>query len=211
LSKTELNIELDFNKIAAQSKSDVTISSKVNVNYDDCKNASETARPVIDADAADTFIALLSAILTKENVNAVLDMLNVDISELIGNIDGLNEETKNILIDTVNNAIENPQYLIGIIINILNGNYDVEGVPFLYYFLGEAAYDYTGDYGDNWNKKVNDTIKKLDAIIVNLIPSLLPMFANADKPADDIMNVIANSGADDLTDIVDTLLNNFVL
>ena len=211
LGSTELSIDLDFNKIAAQSKSDVTTDSKVNVNYDECLNADKTERPVIGADTADTFIALLSAILTKENVEAVLDMLDVDIAELIGGIEGLDEETKNVLIDAINNALENPQYLIGIIINILNGNYDVNGVPFLYYFLGEAEYDYTGDYGDNWNKKVNDTIKKLDAIIVNLVPSLLPMFANAEKGEDDIMNIIAKSGAEDLADVVEAVLNNLVL
>lgn len=199
LDSTGLEIDLDFNKLAAQSmKSGSTpTASKVDVNYDESTGAGTLG--VVEGDNADTLIALLQTVVTTENVEAILDMVKLDLSTL-------DPELQTV----INNALNNTDALVGIVINIINGYYDVEGVDFFFKWLGDTSYDYNGQYND-WDDKANLTIKKLDTIIINLAPSLLGMFIGAD--AEGILAILRDAAAEEgatLVSIVDAVLNGFV-
>ena len=208
------DIEIKFADIAAKSAKvdemgDIVYSnSKVDPKWDICVG---TPGKNIEGDAAATIITLLSMVITSENIDALLQMLNLDLTTLDPAI-----------ADLINKAIDSPDVLIGAVIKLLASNYDVNALieAMVFYFLGEEKYDYSGIKGGALNggqSAVNSAIGKFDKMINNLIPGLLKLLGNdLETPVAfiaDIYNALAADGKAETANIkvvVDYLLNNLV-
>ena len=202
------DIEIDFSDIAAKAaladEMDEIIysASKVDPKWDICIG---TPGRNISGDTSASIITLLSMVITPENIEALLDMLKVDLSTL-------DAELKNI----IDKAIDNPDALIGAVIKLLASNYSLETLAMVFYFLGEAEYDYSNIKGGLLNgghSAVNSAIAKFDKMVNNLIPKLLKLLGNdLDKPVEIIADIYNGLGTKASTatikDVVDYLLTD---
>ena len=206
------DITIDFSDIAAKSaKLDtngaiIYTDSKVDPKWDICNGVPGKN---IQGDPTATIITLLALVVTEANIDSLLQMLKVDFSTLPAGLG-----------DLLDKALASPDVLIGAVIKLLASNYNIEQFisAMVFYFLGEAEYDYSNIEGgllNNGQGAVNSAIAKFDKMINNLIPSLLKLLGNdLEKPVELIKDIYVALGEDadkaDLKALVDYLLNDLV-
>ena len=210
----QLDITIDFAKLAGQcadADGDGVIAytaSKVDIGWDHLKwfeNEPNWIRN-ISGDAADTLIALIETVVTKENVQAILDMVNLDLSTLP-------EEVANI----INRLLEDPDLLVDTIIKLLSGaDYNVETIPMHFKYLGTLDYNYETDAhgltGTDREPWVDAAIDKLDAILNRAVPKVIELLADQEEAPEIITKIVEGLEGEDATieNIVNYFLNDFV-
>ncbi|MCI6771779.1 MAG: hypothetical protein MR567_07425, partial [Oscillospiraceae bacterium] len=175
----------DIAEMAAKVDADGNIiytDSVVDPKWDVCLG---TPGKNIQGDKADTILAVLDMVVTSENIQAILDLLKVDMNTL-----------DPALVDLINKVIDNPTEVIDAVIKMLSGSYEIAPVlvEFAYRFLGEEKYSYKDDLGE-WKSTTTRSIEKLDKIINNAIPGVLKLLATGDKPIQFIKDLYDGLGA----------------
>ena len=154
----------------------------------------------ITGNAADTLVTLLTAILTKENVAVIKELVNGLLKDVTLPAE-LTDLIDRILSDS--NGIVN---LIGTLILVLTGEHKIDVMSMIFKYLGTEDYNVTN---------ADAAIDTLDRLIGKAVPVVLPLIAG-DATEDSLIgkisaaanNVPANTPV--LTHIINTLLAEFV-
>ena len=187
----------DIAEMAAKVGADGNIiytDSVVDPKWDVCLG---TPGKNIQGDKADTILAVLDMVVTSENIQALLDLLKVDMSTL-----------DPALVDLINKVIDNPTEVIDAVIKLLSGSYEIAPVlvEFAFRFLGEEKYSYKDELGE-WKSTTTKSIGKLDKIINNAIPGVLKLLATGDKPIAFIKDLYDGLGAAAETATIKTIVD----
>ena len=155
----------------------------------------------ISGEAADALVTLLNVILTDANVAVIKDI----VLGLLGDAQ-LNETIKGLIDDVLSDreAIIN---LLGTVILVLTGKYDVATGDMQFKFLGDVDYNVAD---------ADTAIETLDRLIGKAVPVVLPLIAGEDVEDGSLMDTILDAAANVpdgtpvLTHIINTLLNDML-
>ena len=151
----------------------------------------------ISGDPADSLVTILNAVLTEENVAVIKELVLglLGDAELDPTLEGL-----------INDILSDPDgiiNLVGTVVLVLTGEYDITVLEMFFKYLGDV------DYGvDNADK----AIETLDRLIGKAVPVVLPLIAGEDTDPESLMGKITAAagnvpeGIPVLTHIIDTLL-----
>ena len=124
----------------------------------------------ITGDKADTFITLLQLILTPDNTAGIAKL----IKSLIP--DTLDKQISDVIYDVLNNP-DSIEQLIGVVVSILGGGYEVEdNLEFLYKLLSALDFDYR-------KADIASAITKLDKIVSKAAAKVVKVIGDADAAA----------------------------
>ena len=206
-----LNLDLDWNKIAAKMAQIAdgeeyrtgaalkkTDSAMI---YDDTESNAATGpakHKNIEGEKADTFLALLEAILTDNNKAAIVDLIKGILPE------DMKDEQKEIIYE----IIENPNAIDNLIIDVIlllnkNGDPVSEYLGFIFKYLGTLA-------GFTVKEGLDDAIVSLDKVLGQAVPIVLGFIPEDTENPDAIINKLKASDATSLAGLVDDLLDNMV-
>lgn len=196
-----LEIDVDFATIAAKTAEItsygyvITTTSLVDPNWD---ISSGTVGTNITGNVADTLIVILEMLITTNNIEAILDLLDVDIS-------ALDESIQTIIYD----LIEDPYAVIKLIVDLMNMEFDFETEEMIFTFLGELDYDYKDD--DSWKFTVTSAINKLDSMVDGAAGAVVEMLATSENANELIVDIYTALG-EDLTveTAIDYLLESYI-
>ncbi|MCM1543970.1 MAG: hypothetical protein NC110_01610, partial [Ruminococcus sp.] len=200
-----LDIKFDISEIASVSAATdadgkiIFKDSVVDPKWDKCEGIPGKN---ITGDPADTIIGITEMILTPENIDALLQMLNVDLSKLPKELG-----------DIINKAIDKPSLLVDAIIKLLNGGIAVDEIKMIYKYLGEEL-DYNYKSEGATKATVTTAINKLDRVLGNAVPQVIEILAGMEKPIAIVKDIYDGLTAEGkkatLENIVDYALGNFV-
>ena len=153
----------------------------------------------ITGNLANTLVTLLNVILTKENAEVIEELVTglLEGVELPEGLDGVIEKVLGDEKGLVN--------LIGTVVLVLTGDYELKPIDFVFKFLGKV--DYNVDNAD-------EAIKNLDELLNIAIPKVLPLIAGENPTgilktiSDAANNVPYNKTV--IANIIDTILNDMV-
>ena len=204
-----LAIDLDWLAIAAaMAKRDadgkiIYTNSAMDYNYNGTVAEGDGNDPYknISGDAADSLVTLLNVILTKDNVAAIKEI----VLGLLGDAE-LDPTLENLIHELLSDE-DGIINLVGTVILVLTGEYDINVEELIFYFLGDKDYNYD---------EASVAIETLDRLLGKAVPVVLPLIVGEDVEEGSLLDKInkaaANvpAGTPVLTHIINTLLNEFV-
>ncbi len=200
-----LTLDLNWNKLAAaMAKRDadgniIYTGSALEYGVKGTVTATQTPAEYknISGEPSDALVSLLNAILTDENVAAIKSLVIglLGETELDPTIEGL---LNDVLSDR--GAIIN---LLGTVILVLTGEYDINTLSMVFKFLGAVDHNVAN---------ADTAIATLDRLIAKALPVVLDMLADTSKPEAEwgILEEIAASGETTLDGIVEWALNDLL-
>ena len=202
-----LTLDLDWLELAAKmaerdDKGIIYKNSAMVYGYENTNVIGEGNNPYknISGEAADALVAILTAVLTEENTAVIKEL----VLGLLG--DAELDPALQGLINKVLGDGDGIINLIGAVVLVLTGEYDIDVLNFVFYVLGDKDYNV-----DNADKAID----ALDRLIGKAVPVVLPLIAGEqeegsllDKISKAAANVPENTAV--LTHIINTLLGEFV-
>ena len=203
-----LTLDLDWNALAAaMAKRDaegniIYTNSAMVYDYKDATAIGNGNDPYknISGEAADALVAILTAVLTEENTAVIKEL----VLGLLG--DAELDPALQGLINKVLGDGDGIINLIGAVVLVLTGEYEIDVLDFVFYVLGDKDYNV---------ENADKAIDALDRLIGKAVPVVLPLIAGEqeegsllDKISDAAANVPENTAV--LTHIINTLLGEFV-